>query len=292
MEALSNALNVLGPTGFVLSTENRAALASSMVTLQANEKFESLYFWGTVVGTQGNYFIAQGLGAEVEIKPEGRKLFYSQDCVTWAQLPEVHQVIANSAKKIRKRFTGTASNEFTVSEPGPSADEAPVDLPAEVAALRKTASQEDGVTITTTISEDKRLSALVRWIDEECAVLPHGALTQTAAGQAVLADYFSGLTPENATKLSSWVMYRVPQRPPSALQRAQQDKSLDFLDSLEDEVPNGSWTIQHGSDGANVLVKSLVWPGFVAYHSPGSKNFGYIYNGIGQCNSDLAFMLN
>jgi len=53
----------------------------------------------------------------------------------------------------------------------------------------------------------------------------------------------------------------------------------------------GTWTVQHGSGGATVLVKSLAWPGFVFYHAPNTGKYGCIYTGIGQRNSDLAFMM-
>lgn len=288
MEQLNIALAELGTAGFVLSTEHRAALSSSLVILKSNEKFESVVFWGTVVGTSGTYYIAQGLGKS---QLGDRKSFYTQDCVTWAQLPAVHPVIVNSSKKIKKRFTGTASHEFLVQEPGPSADEAPVDLPADVALLRKEQETETGVTITTTITEEKRLAALVEWIDHDCATVPRGAFIKTAAGEVAPAQFYKGLSPENAGKLSSYLHFRKSEQERSPLERAKIDKTTDFLDALIDDVPKGSWTLQHGSGGSSVLVKSLIWPGFTFFHAPNTDRHGYIYNGIGQRNADLAFML-
>jgi hypothetical protein len=51
---------------------------------------------------------------------------------TIQQLPVVHPVIAASAKRIRKRFTGNMGNEFVVTEPGLTKDQPPLELPAEV----------------------------------------------------------------------------------------------------------------------------------------------------------------
>jgi len=85
-----------------------------------------------------------------------RKAFVSMDCMTWAQLPTVHPVIASSAKLIRKRFSGNMGAEFTVTEPGPSKDEAPIDLPSEAKAMRQVEEQDGGGTlITTTIKEEQ-----------------------------------------------------------------------------------------------------------------------------------------
>lgn len=288
MDALNQALEHLGSSGFVLSTEHRAALSSSLVVLQNNEKFESVKFWGTIVGTTGNYYIAQGFGKS---KFSSSKAFYTHDCISWAQLPDIHPVIAASAQRIKTRFTGSASNEFVVSEPGPAADEAPVELPDEVKAIRTTEVKEDGTTITTTISEEKRVAAVVAWIDHECNTVPFGAFIKTAGGEIIPAPNYSGLSTEDAGKLASYLHFRVPVNKRTALERAQIDKATDFLDALADDVPKGTWAVQHGSGGATVLVKSLAWPGFTFYHCPNSNKYGCIYNGIGQRNSDLAFML-
>lgn len=74
-------------------------------------------------------------------------------------------MIAGSAMRLKSRFTGSASNEFTVTEPGPAAADAPEDLPEDVKALRSVEQIEEGSTITTKISEDKRLAVVVSAID-------------------------------------------------------------------------------------------------------------------------------
>jgi hypothetical protein len=85
-----------------------------------------------------------------------RKSFVSLDCMTWAQLPVVHPVIAASANLIRKRFSGNMGNEFVVTEPGPTKEEAPIDLPDEAIAMRQIEDQDGGgTTVTTTIKEEQ-----------------------------------------------------------------------------------------------------------------------------------------
>eukprot|EP00040_Diaphanoeca_grandis_P040117 m.261309 g.261309 ORF g.261309 m.261309 type:complete len:290 (-) comp41853_c0_seq1:200-1069(-) len=287
MEGLNEALSFLGPSGFVVSTQYKAALASSLVVLKHDYKFESVKFWGTITTTSKDvYHIAQGIGAS---ELTDRKSFYSKECAKFAELPYVHEVIAASAKKIRTRFTGSASKEFVVTEPGPSASEEPVDLPAEVSALRQTETTEDGETITTTITEDKRLSALVQWIDEECATVPYGAFMKTAGDEIVPTPNYRGITAEDAAKLGSFLHFRIPTGAKPTLERAQADRSLDFFDKLVDDIPNGCWTLRNSA--GIVLMKSLLWPGFTFYYKPGTNTYGQIYNGIGQKNGDIAFML-
>ena len=62
-----------------------------------------------------------------------------------------------------------------VVQAGPLLSEPPLELPAEVAALRKEDVKEDGTTVYTTVTEVKRLAALVAAIDDECAIVPRGA---------------------------------------------------------------------------------------------------------------------
>ena len=56
-------------------------------------------------------------------------------------------------------------------------------------------------------------------------------------------------------------------------------------------MPQGVWNIQPQSGGAVVYVRSLLWPGFVFYHVPGTRKHGYVYFGVFSKNLDLPFML-
>ena len=40
-----------------------------------------------------------------------------------------------------------------------------------------------------------------------------------------------------------------------------------------------------------MMLRSLIWPGYYAYHVCESRNFGALYMGYGNKNYDLAFML-
>jgi len=287
MEGLNEALHYLGPSGFVVSTQYKAALASSLVVLKHDYKFQSVKFWGTVTTTSKDvYHVAQGIGAN---ELNDRKYFYSKECAKFAELPFVHPVICASAKRIKTRFTGSASKEYVVTEPGPDVSEAPVNLPAEVEALRQSETTDDGTTISTTITEEKRLSVLVQWIDEECATVPRGAYMKTAGDEIIQTPNFTGISGEDAAKLGSYVHFRVPTGPKPALDRAQADRVLDFFDPLVEDIPKGCWILRNSA--GMVLLKSLLWPGFVFYYKPNTGCYGQIYTGIGQKNADIAFML-
>ena len=72
---------------------------------------------------------------------------------------------------------------------------------------------------------------------------------------------------------------------------ASYERSLDFLEPVESDLPRGSWALQVERGSGLVLVASLLWPGYVFFHVPHSRKFGAVYFGIGEKNKDLPFML-
>ena len=75
------------------------------------------------------------------------------------------------------------------------------------------------------------------------------------------------------------------------MERANEDKSTHFLDTIENDVPKGKWSLQFERGSALVVLKNLEWPGYVFFHSPTTRKFGSLYWGTGERNMDLAFML-
>jgi radial spoke head protein 9 len=245
--------------------------------------------WGKVAGVYNDYYIAQGYG---DNHVEERKTFFSTThCVSWSQMPDLYDAWEKSAKRVLTRFTGTPDKEYQVVEPGPSPADPPLDLPEVVKKSRSVETTEDSSVVTTTLTEAVRLAALVKQIDHDCAVAPYGAYTKTGSGEIVAKRFFEGLSHADAGKLQSYLHFRTPEKKRTALERAQQDKTLDFFDPLTDDIPEGSWSLQYERGGAVAVLKSLVWPGFSFFHCPGTTMFGYSYSGLGQKNGDLAFGL-
>lgn len=54
-------LDLVSGTGLTLSSEQRAAMHTSLVILKKNYKFNRVLFWGKILGIKGDYFIAQGV---------------------------------------------------------------------------------------------------------------------------------------------------------------------------------------------------------------------------------------
>lgn len=272
----------------MLSTHMRAVLQTSLVLLKNAEKFESVRFFGKFAGARQDYFIAQGLGSN---HLTDKKSFFSVDGVTWAQLPALHPVLLNTCLRIKGRLTGSAAHEYLVQEPATSFNST---VPPEVSLLRKEERKEDGsVMYTTTLTEEKRLAALVVAIDTDAAVVPRGAYHKTPTGEIEINPSFEGLSAADAKKLKSYFHFRTPVVLPkkSPTETAQLEKSLDFLDTIADDIPDGSWSVQQERGCSVVILRSLLWPGLVAFHVPGTRKYGYCYVGTATKNLDLAFML-
>ena len=73
IEGLHMCIDYVGSSGVILSTEQKAALQSSLVILRNNYKFARVVFWGKILGVKNDYFIVQGVGKD-ELKD--RKTLY------------------------------------------------------------------------------------------------------------------------------------------------------------------------------------------------------------------------
>jgi radial spoke head protein 9 len=63
----------------------------------------------------------------------------------------------------------------------------------------------------------------------------------------------------------------------------------DFLDSLDQDFIKDSWSVQTDESKAEVTIRSLIWPGYLAYHRANSTVFGGAYFGTGIKNYDFPF---
>ncbi|EDQ91947.1 uncharacterized protein MONBRDRAFT_23250 [Monosiga brevicollis MX1] len=273
LQQLSLGLDYVASNGIVLSTEKRVALQTSLVLLQHAEKLEHMTYWGKIQGLTADYYIAQGYNQD----PFQRKNFMSLDCIKWAHVADVHPVLIASAQGLTTRFTGNPSHEYTV------------------ASLRKEETKSDNtVIVTTTLSEEKRLAAVIHLIDQAARVVPRGAYRKTPGDKIEKSHTFSGLSFQDAGKIDNYMHCREPEtlKMKTNLQLAKLDPALDFLDSLADDIPKRCWSIQYQKGATVAVLRSVVWPGAVFYHGISSPIFGHVYVGTGLKNLDLIFMIS
>ncbi|XP_009581616.1 PREDICTED: radial spoke head protein 9 homolog [Fulmarus glacialis] len=143
------------------------------------------------------------------------------------------------------------------------------------------------------IKEESRLVATIEQIDRAVGIIPRGAFVKTPLGSVRENRNFEGLSLTEAKKLSSYFHFTEPVnlKNKTLLEKADLDPSTDFLDSLEHDIPQGSWTVQLEKGGTVVVLRSLLWLGLTFYHVPMTKQYGYVYFGTGEKNLDLPFML-
>ncbi|XP_068254227.1 radial spoke head protein 9 homolog isoform X2 [Nyctibius grandis] len=260
MEAASlpAALELTAGGGAGLSAEKRAVLGTSLLLLQRDYRFERVWFWGRIQGVRGAYYIAEGLGPD---RAAPRSRLYSLNCMEWSLLPPATKEMVAQAEQLKGRFQGDPSFEYKYSEVDAEDAERPI---------------EDG-----------------KEIDRAVGIIPRGAFVKTPLGPVHENRNFEGLSLTEAKKLSSYFHFTEPVnlKNKTLLEKADLDPSTDFLDSLEHDIPQGSWTVQLEKGGTVVVLRSLLWLGLTFYHIPMTKQYGYVYFGTGEKNLDLPFML-
>ncbi|KAM5263486.1 radial spoke head protein 9 homolog isoform 2-T2 [Ctenodactylus gundi] len=258
-EGLLLSLELASGSGLGLSPDRRASLLTSLTLVKRDYRFDRVLFWGRILGLVADYYIAQGL-SEDQLAP--RQTLYSMNCMEWSLLPPATEEMMVQTAVVKGRFMGDPSHEYEHTE------------------IQKV---KDG---------DKTFDDEVV-IDKAVSIIPRGALFKTPFGPIHVNRTFEGLTLPEAKKLSSYFHFREPVdlKTKTLLEKADLDPSLDFLDSLEHDIPKGSWSVQMERGGTLVVLRSLLWPGLTFYHAPRTRNHGFVYMGTGEKNLDLPFML-
>jgi len=287
-------------SGYCLTTEEMAFLPPSLNILKNEHGFSRVVYWGKIHGQNGDYLIAQGLGKVSGDKKEQAIVaggdqtipdFFkkmkmlpkttfrlSPDGVSWTLLPAVDNSIESkwhewreflkSKGRIFTPFTGDPSHKFEYQSAG----------------------QSDPSSF---VLEEERLACVVNEIDQVCSVVPAGAYLLQSSQRVVPNMYYNGMSLEQGLKMSSFLHLRPPQFLPnkSISERAGLSKTTDFLDSVEDDLPKGAWSLKHDAQNNMLVLRSLAFPGYVFFSVVGSPVFGSAYVGTGLRNWDLAFML-
>ncbi|XP_051008856.1 radial spoke head protein 9 homolog [Acomys russatus] len=273
-DSLLLSLELASGSGQGLSPDRRASLLTSLMLVKRDYRFARVLFWGRILGLVADYYIAQGL-SEDQLAP--RKTLYSLNCTEWSLLPPATEEMATQIAVVSGRFMGDPSHEYEHTEL------------QKVTEGEKVFDEE----VVVQIKEETRLVSIIDQIDKAVAIIPRGAFFKTPFGVAQVNRTFEGLPMSEIKKLSSYFHFReaIELKNKTLLEKSNLDPSLDFLDSLEYDIPKGSWSIQMERGNGLVVLRSLLWPGLTFYHAPRSKNYGYIYVGTGEKNMDLPFML-
>ncbi|XP_053457532.1 radial spoke head protein 9 homolog [Nycticebus coucang] len=273
-EGLLLSLELASGSGQGLSPDRRASLLTSLMLVKRDYRYDRVLFWGRILGLVSDYYIAQGLNQD-QLAP--RNTLYSLNCTEWSLLPPATEEMMAQISVVKGRFMGDPSHEYEHTE-------------IQKVNEGEKAFEEE---VVVQVKEEIRLVSIIDQIDKAVAIIPRGALFKTPFGPTHVNRTFEGLSLSEAKKLSSYFHFREPieLKNKTLLEKADLDPSLDFMDSLEYDIPKGSWSIQMERGNALVVLRSLLWPGLTFYHAPRTRNYGYIYVGTGEKNIDLPFML-
>ncbi|CAF2329499.1 unnamed protein product [Rotaria sp. Silwood2] len=267
-------LDLLAYSGIVFSPEQRAALQTSLVILKEQYKFKTIHLWGKILGITEDYFIIQGRQKD-ELKD--RQFLYSLDCINWNMLTPASDDAKELALQCQGRFTGDPSHEFEVTK---------------YHITNEDTEEENIEEYKSQLREEERLAATLWKIEQDALIIPRGSYILQPNGNVERNRTFEGLTITESGKLSNYFHFRPPIRleQKSLVHRATLDKSLHFLDTIDEDIPKG-WSVQYERGSGLVQIRCLKWIGMAFFHIPETNRFGSLYCGIGEENKDLPFMI-
>jgi len=264
-------LKAVASGGNVLNISELTGVQAGLTVLKAKDNYKSIYLWGKIYGENADYYLAYGLKDSSEEFPS--KSFYVAGAdFDFMALPRPTEEAADNVVMLglRKPMSGNAS--------------APLDLglPAE----------ETPPESLMQLTEADRLAQLVLEIDFDTAVVPKGAHALNEASVVAPSSDFQGLSAPEATSLDKYVHFRPPTSVEALRALARTDSQFygNFLDTLDGDLPKGCWAVRQ-DPGAVVTLRSLTWPGYVAFHVPGTNKFGGLYFGFASKSRDLPFTL-
>lgn len=250
-------------------------MQAGLTLLKAREKHQAICFWGKILGKDADYYIAYGL-QESKTEYPAKCFYYSGEDFEFKALPSLTEEVGETITMLQltSPLTGCPSTALEPAVEEGMENEAP-SLPA----LK--------------VTELERLSLLVQEIDFDTAAVPKGAHSLTDTQVIVPSNHFHGLDAAQATSLANYVHFRSPASVASLKAHAANDLEyyFNFLDPLSDDLPKGCWAVRQDPTGTLVTLRSLTWPGYLAFHVPGTSRFGGVYFGSAVKNTDLAFLL-
>lgn len=273
---LDRSVKSIASVGVGLNCQEIVGITAGLTALKSAQKFPCIFFWGKVFGKTKDYYIAYGLPAPGEASfefPE-KAFFYATEDFEFQALPAITEDVAKkiTALDLVSQLTGDPAAPLVTAPPA-GEGEAPPEEPV--------------------LTEAQRLALAVLEIDFDTAVVPKGAYTLSEAHVVVPSGDFRGLAMSEAKQLQSYVHYRAPVNVASLRALARDDMHLHggFLDPLAGDVPMGCWAVRQDPTVGLVTLRSLNWPGYVAFHAPSTARFGGAYFGYAQKDKDLAFLL-
>ncbi|CAG2057819.1 unnamed protein product [Timema podura] len=281
---IQTSLNCLSYSGYLLNNEQCVILKNALLILQKENHLKKIFFWGQILGLDNDYFIAYGYEHDAL---NGLIYYYSTNCIKWGLMPTVTKNARHLTEMCSTRFQGDPTLQIDVSLDVQLKQDTVEDKENQQTEHVK---QGDSGNM---LKEEDRLAATVEAISLDTAVVPRGALFKRPDGSVVENLTFAGLTVLEGRQLKSYLHLRKPQEKwvTNLLNRLDYNYALDFLDSVDKDIPEGCWSLQSETSGLLAILRSSTWPGMTFYHRLLTPEHGYLYIGNGRKNVDLLFMI-
>ena len=266
--------------GVCISIEERIKLETLLDQLKSEIKCDEILFWGKIIGVEKDYYIAVAYYFKNSQFP--KKIFYFCSSATFifSELSPIQSYHLPSFSKFNTYFIG---NPNIILE---KYDTNNLEL-----------LDEDGYNFKPQIkrknlTESDRLSFVVRSIEHDTSIIPIGGFKMLPSKELRRNDLFEGLNYDEIDKLEKYAHLR-PVENQAKKDKIAMDRAVfdfDFLDTLNDDPIKGSWTIMTDSSKSIANIRSIVWPGYYAYHKANTDEFGGVYIGYGIKIKDIQFM--
>ncbi|XP_072939146.1 radial spoke head protein 9 homolog [Epargyreus clarus] len=255
--------------GMMLTNELISILQNSLTLLQVENHFINIQYWGQIYAVDGDYHIAVGIDKDAI---DDRKYFYSTDFKFWGLLPKAKQKYKVLSLLSTYPFRGDPSLKIKVMDES---------------------LEENNPDRCQFMKEEKRLAATISNICDEAEICARGQLIKQPDGTVIINPNFYGLTLSEAKLLKSYSHIRPAQHRwnSNLLTRQDYNYSMDFLDSIDQDIPNGCWNLSLERSGSVAYLKCLYWPGMTYFHKVRTPDSGFLYVGNGHKNLDVPFLL-
>jgi len=284
--------------GVCFNIEETIKLDIALNELHLNQKTDEMWLWGKIIGLEKDYYIAMGIFFTEKYQfPEKRFYWCSSTNFVFSPLDESEDYHLKECQKFNTYFTGNQDVPLTILVKEEEGGEGAVKKDEEVP------KKEEDPDITQELiveavklknfTELHRLGFVVRMIDRETAVVPEGAFKMLPIHEMRRNDNFQGLKNNDLGNLGKYMHFRdvMSQEKKEFIQRDDAIFSFNFLDSIDKDNVKGSWSLQLDSTKTISSIRSLLWPGYFAFHKANSKAFGSIYIGFGIRNTEFSFMI-
>jgi hypothetical protein len=269
-----------------------------MLELQAARSLPTLYFWGTIAGPV-DYTILVSIEVGKGIR---KRFFYSAADKTgltfkFFELPTLDDFINAQAPKASGFFRGKPGFRL----PFPEEEKIPGDEDDDSDPLDDDDESTDQPPLPMfpdhprKLLEVERLAYVVRTIDRHTAIVPRGRWVMTPTAQIQPNPAFKGLSVQEAQQMNNFMFFRTPERIETlrGLYGPMMANTTAFLDDLgQRQDMLGLWSCHMNFEETRLTLRSLLCPGaefWLDVNDPSS--FGCIYQGYGELNNSLVFML-